>query len=72
MTVEGVKKELKDHIGDKITINYSLGRNKYETYHVHIKEIYNHIFVVKTDENVVKSFSYSDVISKTIRIHYNS
>lgn len=71
MTIEGVKKELQNHIGDMITINYSLGRNKYETYDVCIKELYNHIFLVKTGENMVKSFSYSDVITKTIRIHYN-
>lgn len=71
MTIEGVKKELENHVGDIITINYSLGRNKYETYDVCIKEIYNRIFLVKTEENIVKSFSYSDVINKTIRIHYN-
>ena len=70
MTIEGIKEELKHHIGDNITINYSLGRNKHEIYHVCIKELYNHIFLVKTKDNIIKSFSYSDVISKTIRINY--
>lgn len=44
MTIDTVKRELKEHIGDVVTINCSLGRNKYETYHVEIKELYNHIF----------------------------
>lgn len=70
MTIETVKKQLNDHLGDQVTICYNLGRNKYEKYDVFIKELYNHIFLVKTKDNIIKSFSYSDVISKTIRINY--
>lgn len=73
MTIENVKKELNNHIGDKVTIKYNLGRNKYEKYEVLIKELYNHIFLVEltTEENkIIKSFSYSDVITKTIKIDY--
>lgn len=72
MTIERVKEELKNHIGDTVTINYNLGRNKYESYDVKIKELYNYIFLVqmRTNEDIIKSFSYSDVITKTIRIDY--
>lgn len=73
MTIENVKKELNNHIGDRVTIKYNLGRNKYEKYDVFIKELYNHIFLVElsTEENkIIKSFSYSDVITKTIKIDY--
>lgn len=73
MTVETVKKELNNHIGDKVTIKYNLGRNKYEKYDVLIKELYNHIFLVEltTEQNkTIKSFSYSDVITKIIKIDY--
>lgn len=73
MTIEKVKEVLKEHIGDTVTINYDLGRNKSESYDVKIKELYQHIFLVelKSSSEVIKSFSYSDVITKTIRIDFN-
>lgn len=73
MTVDKVKEVLKNHIGDTVTINYDLGRNKYESYDVKIKELYQHIFLVEMESNqdTVKSFSYSDVITKTIKIDFN-
>lgn len=73
MTVEKVKEVLKSHIGDIVTINYDLGRNKYESYNVKIKDLYQHVFTVEMESNryTVKSFSYSDVITKTIKIDFN-
>ena len=73
MTVQKVKEVLSNHIGDNATINYDLGRNKVESYDVKIKELYQHIFLVEMQSNAdtLKSFSYSDVITKTIRIDFN-
>lgn len=70
MMVDKIKEELNNHLGKKITIKYNLGRNKYEKYDVTLKELYNHVFLVQLDNKIVKSFSYSDVISKTIKINY--
>lgn len=71
MTIDTVKRELKEHIGDVVTINCSLGRNKYETYHVEIKELYNHIFLVEVpDKKEIKSFAYTDILTKVIKIKY--
>ena len=69
MTISKVKKELLEHIGDVVSIKYSLGRNKYEEYEAIIKELYDYVFLVECD-NVVKSFSYIDVITKVIKIDY--
>ena len=41
VTIKNVKEELNKHLGDEVTINYNLVRNKYEKYHVTIKELYN-------------------------------
>ncbi len=68
-----MKNDLNEHIGKKATIKYNLGRNKYEKYNVIIKELYNNIFLVEmniSSNTMVKSFSYSDVITKTIKIDY--
>lgn len=70
MMVEKIKEELNNHLGEKITIKYNLGRNKCEKYDVTLKELYNHVFLVQLDNKIVKSFSYSDVITKTIKIDY--
>ncbi len=67
-----IKEELNHHLGEVVTLNYNLGRNKYETYEVVIKELYHNIFTVQmnNDQNIIKSFSYSDIITKTIKIEY--
>ena len=67
-----IKEELNHHLGEVVTLNYNLGRNKYETYEVVIKELYHNIFTVQmnNDHNIIKSFSYSDIITKTIKIEY--
>lgn len=70
MTVEKVKEELNSHLGDTVTIKYNLGRNKYEKYNVVLKKLYNHVFLVELVNENIKSFSYSDVITKTIKIDY--
>ena len=69
MTISKVKSELLEHIGDVVSIKYNLGRNKYEEYEAKIKELYDYVFLVECD-NVVKSFTYIDVITKVIKIDY--
>lgn len=73
MTIDEVKNQLYNHIGDSVTIKYNLGRNKTEKYKVKIKELYNYVFLVELHNNSkeIKSFSYSDIITKTIKIDFN-
>lgn len=70
MTLEKIKEKLNDYIGKTITINYNLGRNKFEKYEVILKELYSHVFLVELKNENIKSFSYSDIITKTIKIDY--
>lgn len=72
MNLEKVKTELMHHIGDNATIRAYLGRNKYEEYQVTIKEAYDRIFLVTihSEKEDIKSFTYSDIITRTIRIRY--
>ena len=68
-----IKKVLKNYINKKVFIKYNLGRNKYETYEAIIKNLYNCVFLVEViDKNkTIKSFSYADIITKTIKIYDN-
>lgn len=72
MTIESIREELENHIGKKVTLNYNLGRNKVEKYNATIKELYSYVFTVELNNNFneLKSFSYSDIITKTIKIDY--
>ena len=69
MTISKVKKELLEHLGEIVSIKYDLGRNKYEEYEATIKELYDYVFLVDTSLGI-KSFSYIDVITNTIKIDY--
>lgn len=68
-----IRKVLSNYVGKRVFIKYNLGRNKYETYDVVIKNLYNQVFLVEVnDENhTIKSFSYADIITKTIKIYDN-
>lgn len=69
MTIYEIKRDLGEHLGKEVSIRYNLGRNKYENYRVIIKELYDYVFLVENGLGV-KSFSYSDVVTKTIKIDY--
>ncbi len=69
MTISSVKRDLLDHIGDMVSIKYNLGRNKYEEYEAKIKELYDYVFLVDTNLGT-RSFSYIDIVTKTIKIDY--
>ena len=68
MSKTTIIRNLKKHIGDELVIKYNLGRNKYETYRVRLKKLYEHVFVVE-DNNLIRCFSFSDIIMKSIKIY---
>ena len=68
--IEQIREKLNDYIGKEVIIKYSLGRNKYEKYNVVIKELYDKVFLVQLKTKEKKSFTYSDVLTNTIKIDY--
>ena len=71
MFISKIREDLKNHIGDTATIKYNLGRNKYECYEVKIDKTYEHVFLVKLkDREETKSFTYTDVMTKMVKITY--
>lgn len=69
--INQVKKILESYLNKPVKIKYNLGRNKYETYNVIITNLYNCVFIVKDIDmdSITKSFSYADIITKTIKIY---
>lgn len=73
MTLQEIKTKVNENIGNNVTIRYNIGRNRIEKYNVKIKEAYKNIFIVETNNknNIeIKSFTYTDVMTKTIKIDY--
>lgn len=65
--LENTKNNLEKLKGQTITIKVDVGRNKKERYKGKIINTYSKIWTFQT-ENVIKSFTYSDIIMKTVKI----
>lgn len=71
MTIQTIKDQVECNLGKTISIKYNGARNKTQIYQAVIKEMYNFIFMVELiDNKEKKSFSYVDVLTKTIEISY--
>lgn len=71
MTIEKIKNNIDNRIGDNVKIIYNGSRNRKEEYNGIITEVYNFIFIVKMDTDEVKSFSYRDVLTNTVEVFFD-
>lgn len=67
MNTNKVKSQIEGLVGKEVHIKVNVGRNKYEHYDGIIINTYPYLFTVKV-ENLVKSFSYVDVITKDVQL----
>lgn len=67
MNINNIVKKITELKDIKLKIKVNLGRNKCEYYEGYIEKIYPNIFTIKT-ETGIKSFSYSDVATKSVII----
>lgn len=67
MNINIIKDEVEKYLGKNVILKQNIGRNKYETHKGVIDKIYPYLFTLKT-ENEIKSFSYADLLIKTIII----
>ena len=71
MTIEKIKNNIDNRLGDNVKIIYNGSRNRKEEYNGIIAEVYNFIFIVKMDTDEVKSFSYRDVLTNTVEVFFD-
>ena len=69
MNIKQIKNYLLSKINSPVIIIYNGSRNRKEKYKGRIYKIYNNVFTIKLDNNEVKSFSYIDILIKTIQIY---
>ena len=68
MNIKNIKKYLKYKVGSNIVVVYYGSRNRKEKYIGIIYKTYDNIFTIKQNDGEVKSFSYIDILTKTIQI----
>ena len=80
MTIEKIKNicengnseySIDSRLGNNVKVIYNGSRNKKEEYSGVISETYNYIFIIKTNGDEVKSFSYRDVLTNTIELFFD-
>jgi len=70
MNIDKIKQELKLRCGKTLYFKYNGSRNQTEEFYGVINVLYNYVFTinVQNSNNILKCFSYFDVISNTLEI----
>ena len=68
MNIKTVKNYLKTKVGSNVLIVYYGSRNRKEKFNGVLYKLFSYIFTIKLYNGEVKSFSYSDILTKTIQI----
>lgn len=69
-TLCSIKLDIEGHIGEKVTLKANGGRRKVLINNGTLESVYPSIFVVRLDNDTQRtvSFSYSDVLTKTVQL----
>lgn len=65
-----IKKDIENHIGEKVVLKANGGRRKVLINNGVIEKAYPSIFVIRLDSDTQRTvtYSYSDVLTKTVQI----
>lgn len=69
--IELIRRELAENLGKKVIIKANRGRKKYVTKRGVLKAAYSSLFLIDTfigDELKTLTFTYSDVITRTVKL----
>ena len=69
MTIDAIRDDISRKVGKNVEVIHNEGRNKIYKYNGKIIEVYPNIFIVM-DHNSKRSFSYHDVLTKTVRVSF--
>ena len=68
MNINKIKNKIIELQNSKLKIKINLGRNKYEYLEGFIEKIHSNLFTIRTNKGI-KSFTYSDIITKVVVIN---
>lgn len=68
MNLDIAKKWVNDHLMEKHCFKYIGSRNQEDVFLGFISKMYPNVFLIETDINTYKCFSYNDIVIGSIRI----
>ena len=68
MNIVNIRNYLRENVGFNIIVIYRGSRNRKEVYKGVLFSVYRNVFLIKLFNGEVKSFSYSDVLTRTVHI----
>ena len=70
MMKEKIREKVLSHLGQHMRFRYNGARNQKEEFFGYIENVYSNVFTIhiENDTSTVKTFSYSDVLLKTLEI----
>lgn len=69
MTIEAIRNNIHDNVGNIAKIIHNEGRNRIARYEGEVVEVYRNIFIIRDNESK-RSFSYYDVLTETIKVSF--
>ncbi len=68
MTIDKIREYIDSNTSKKILFRVNGSRNQIEEFYGIIVAVYKSIFLIRTENGLIKSFSYSDVLIGNIEI----
>ena len=68
MNISKIRNDIKSIKGRMLHFKYNGARNQVEDFYGMVENTYNYVFTIRIQEkNCIKSFSYNDVITKSLQ-----
>lgn len=70
MNIEKIRHNLENHKGEILNFKFNGSRNQIEKFSGIIENTYNYVFLVRMydDNEQIRSFSYSDILTESLEI----
>ncbi len=68
MMIDSIKKVVKQNQGVKCSFRFHGPRNQVDEFYGVIVDLYPAIFTIETDNKKIKTFSYSDILTRSLEI----
>jgi uncharacterized protein Veg len=68
-SLDDAKNRLSGLKGINVMLRVNLGRNKIIEYNGAVENLYASVFTVKSDADAIKTYSYSDVLTGSVRFY---